>query len=97
MSFGGGDVEEVGRWLENFATSHAKREVLAAEADVEAAGDGSRYLVRVRVGERAAPPVELSVAEVAGGRGTLAWCAALAARVRDLARAAAGAGAPVSA
>jgi hypothetical protein len=40
--------------------------------------------VRPPAGE---PPMELSFGEVAQNRGQLAWCAALAQRVRALARA----------
>jgi hypothetical protein len=50
--------------------------------------------VRVRVGDGTAPPpgeppLELGYEEVAKGRGSLTWCAALAARARELAGAAA--------
>lgn len=91
--FSGGDYEEVARWLRNFVTSHAKRENLRAEAVVEAQGrrEGENYGVRLRLGEALRPPVgeapiELDYAEVARNRGSLAWCAALAERVRALAR-----------
>ncbi len=47
--------------------------------------------MRLRLGERLAPPagqppLELSYEDVAANRGSLAWCSALAARVRALAR-----------
>ena len=94
--FGGGDYGEVARWLRNFVAAHARREVLAAEAAVEAGGprEGASYGVRVRAGDGLAPPageppLELAFAEVAQGRGSLEWCAALAGRVRGLARTAA--------
>ena len=91
--FSGGDYEEVGRWLRNFVTSHAKRENVRVEAVVETEGlrEGMSYGVRLRLGERLLPPtgqapMDLSFAEVAEGRGRLAWCSALAERVRALAR-----------
>ena len=91
--FSGGDYEEVARWLRNFVTSHAKRENLRAEAVIEAEGrrEGESYGVRLWLGEALRPPVgeppiELDYAEVARNRGSLAWCAALAERVRGLAR-----------
>ena len=91
--FSGGDYEEVARWLRNFATSHAKRERLRAEAVVETAGerDGTSYGVRLRLGEALHPasgeaPIELSYDEVARNRGQLAWCATLAERIRALVR-----------
>jgi len=91
--FSGGDYEEVARWLRNFVTSHAKRENLRAEAVVEPEGprEGERYGVRLRLGETWSPPIEeapldLSYEVVAKNRGELAWCAALAERIRALAR-----------
>jgi hypothetical protein len=91
--FSGGDYDEVARWLRNFVTSHAKRENLRAEAVVETEGprEGKSYDVRLRLGEALRPPleqapIELSFDEVARNRGQLAWCAALAGRIRALAR-----------
>src|SRR5262245_53028661 len=91
--FSGGDYDEVGRWLRNFVTSHAKRESLRAEAVVESEGEreGSSYGVRLRLGEALHPPIgqapiELSYAEVEKNRGQLAWCSALAERIRALVR-----------
>ena len=91
--FSGGDYDEVARWLRNFVTSHAKRESLRAEALVETEGDreGASYGVRVRLGEALVPPagkppMELSYGDVARQRGELAWCAALAERIRALVR-----------
>ncbi len=91
--FSGGDYEEVGRWLGNFVTSHAKRENVRVEAVVEPEGprEGKSYRIRLRLGERLLPPpeeapIELSYPEAAEGRGRLAWCGALAERVRALAR-----------
>jgi len=85
--FSGGDYHEVARWLENFATSHAKRENLSAECalDTEGAREEKSYGLRVRVGERLSPEIELAFDEVASRRGSLAWCQALAERVRGLA------------
>jgi hypothetical protein len=91
--FSGGSYEDVARWLANFVRSHAKREDLRVEAVLEAAGprEGASYGVRLRLGERLLPlpdqpPLELPYREVADNRGSLAWCGALAARVRALAR-----------
>ena len=91
--FSGGDYEEVRRWLGNFVASHAKRENLRVEAGIEAEGrrEGESYGVRLRLGDAqrpasAEPPLELAYREVAERRGELAWCAALADRVRALAR-----------
>jgi hypothetical protein len=91
--FAGGDYEEVGRWLRNFMMSHAKREDPRLEVVIETEGarQGKSYGVRLRLGEAVVPPagqkpIELSHEEVASGRGSLAWCSALAARVRSLAR-----------
>jgi hypothetical protein len=91
--FSGGDYDEVARWLKNFVTSHAKREDLRAEAAVDTEGprEGKTYGLRVRLGEALFPsaneaPIELSFDEVARNRGQLAWCAALAERIRALAR-----------
>jgi hypothetical protein len=91
--FSGGDYEEVARWLRNFVTSHAKRENLHVEAVLETEGprEGKSYGVRLQLGERLYPPadeaaIELPFEEVARNRGSLAWCTALADRVRALAR-----------
>jgi len=91
--FSGGDYDEVGRWLANFVLSHAKREHPRIEAVMQAEGprEGRSYGVRLRLGERVLPPpgaepVELAFAEVRDQRGAMAWCQALAARVRGLAR-----------
>jgi hypothetical protein len=85
--FSGGDYHEVARWLENFATSHAKRENLRAECalDTEGPREGKSYGLRVRVGERLSSEIELAFDEVASRRGSMAWCQALAERVRGLA------------
>ena len=84
--FSGGDYQEVARWLENFATSHAKRQDLRAEVllDTEGPREGTSYGLRVRLGERFSSEIELQFADVAANRGSLAWCQALADRVRGL-------------
>jgi hypothetical protein len=86
--FSGGDYEEVGRWLWNFLTSHAKRENPRIEIERDPAPDreGVSYGARLRLGDRVSALIELDFKDVADRRGNLAWCAALAARVRALAR-----------
>src|SRR3979490_1873625 len=92
--FSGGDYQEVARWLENFATSHAKREDLRAECvlDTEGAREGRSYGLRVRVGEHLSSEIELPFAEGASNRGGRAWARALADRVRGLVRETVGPG-----
>lgn len=89
----GGSYEEVGRWLWNFATSHAKRESPRVEAVVETPEEreGKPYGVRLSLGDRFLPPLneppaEFAYAEVAEGKASFAWCEALAKRVRGWAR-----------
>jgi hypothetical protein len=84
--FSGGDYHEVARWFENFATSHAKRQDLRAEVvlDTEGPREGTSYGLRVRLGERLSSEIELQFVDVAANRGSLAWCQALADRVRGL-------------
>ena len=86
--FSGGDYHEVARWLENFATSHAKREDLRAECALDTGGDreGTSYALRVKVGERLSSEIALAFDDVAAGRGSMAWCRSLADRVRGLVR-----------
>jgi len=86
--FSGGSYEEVARWLENFLISHAKRENVHAEIELDAGEtrEGISYAARVRLDGRTTPPIELDYAEVADKRGSLAWCAALAARIRAVVR-----------
>ena len=92
--FTGGDYREVARWLENFATSHAKREDLRAECilDTDAHREGRSYGLRLNVAGRLSAGIELQFADVAAGRGSMAWCRSLADHVRGLARDAAGRG-----
>ena len=84
--FSGGDYHEVAKWLENFATSHAKRENLRAECVLNTDGPraGTSYGLRVRVADRLSSEIELPFADVAAGRGGMAWCQSLADRVRGL-------------
>ena len=85
--FSGGDFREVERWLLNFLNSHAKRESPRIEAELETDdADQTRYVVRLRLGQRWSPRVELDFTTVADTRGSLEWCDALAARVRGWAR-----------
>jgi hypothetical protein len=86
--FSGGTYDEVARWLHNFLTSHAKRENVHAEVELEAGEkrEGTSYGARVRLGERRSPVIEFDYAEVARDRGTLEWCATLAARTRAVVR-----------
>lgn len=90
---GGGGYAEVGRWVRNFVVSHAKRENLWVEAIIDTGGprEGQSYGVRLVLGERVAPPpdrppLEISFAEAARERGSLAWCQSMAERIRALAR-----------
>jgi hypothetical protein len=97
MAFSGGSYAEVARWLQNFLTSHAKRQDPRAEVELEVGDDreGQSYAARFRLGERISEPVEYAFREVADQRGSLAWCQATAERtrasVRQLTTSAAGA------
>jgi hypothetical protein len=86
--FSGGTYDEVARWIWNFLTSHAKRENVRAEVEVEAGDEreGKSYGARVRLAERVSGPIEFSYPEVAQNRGSLQWCANLAARIREVVR-----------
>src|SRR5262245_23720511 len=86
--FSGGSYDDVSRWLRNFLTAHSNRDVAGMEVVLATGGDvdGRAYGAGVRFGERLGEPMTVEYREVADNRGTLAWCAALAARVRDLAR-----------
>jgi hypothetical protein len=82
--FSGGSYEEVKRWLRMFLNSHAKREDPRVEAvlDDDDAREGRSYGARLRLGPHCTGLMEFDYPEVAQHRGELAWCAALAARVR---------------
>ena len=86
--FSGGTYDEVARWLANFLTSHAKRENVHAEVELDAGDEreGKSYGVRLRLGERLSSLIDFDYAEVARNRGTLEWCATLAARTRAVVR-----------
>jgi len=94
--FSGGSYDEVERWLLVFLTSHAKREhpriEVVLDEDHALQLQGRAYRARLRFGDRLSEPLELDFTDVADHRGTLAWCAALAARTRALARSLLGAG-----
>jgi len=86
--FSGGSYDEVARWVRNFLASHAKRENPRAEVELEAGDEreGKSYAARVRVGSRVSALIDLAYPEVAKNRGSLQWCAELAARVRGVVR-----------
>ena len=86
--FSGGGYEEVGRWLWNFLTSHAKREHARIEVVLDDAPEreGVSYGARLRFGDRVSTLMEFDFKEVAERRENLAWCADLAARTRARAR-----------
>jgi hypothetical protein len=86
--FSGGTYQEVARWLRNFLTAHAKRVDPRVEISLEDDDhrEGKSYGVRLRLGQRLGPVLELSFREVADNRGSLAWCTRLAERTRQLAR-----------
>ena len=92
MSFSGGSYDDVARWLQNFLTSHAKRENFHAEAEVDTSDEreGKNYGTRLRLRDQQSALVELDYRTVADRRGELEWCRELAERtrqaVRDLAR-----------
>ena len=74
------------RWLWNLAESHAKRENLHAEVLLDRVGprEGKTYGLRVRIGDGLSSEIELAYPEVRDRRGSLAWCQALAERIRGL-------------
>lgn len=76
--------DEIAAWLRGFATSHVKRDDPRWEVTVAApaAGAEGRYTIRVIRSGREAAPLELTYTEVVEGRTRLAWCEALAARLR---------------
>ena len=87
--FSGGSYREVARWLWNFLTAHAKRVDPRFEVELESGDEreGKSYGARLRLGPQVSPVVEFDYREVADNRGSLAWCSALAARMRELTRA----------
>ena len=88
MSFSGGSYEEVARWLHNFLTSHAKRENLHAEVELESGDEreGKSYGARVRVGGHFSDTLEFDYGTVGAHRGELQWCRDLAERTRQVVR-----------
>jgi hypothetical protein len=86
--FSGGSYDEVKRWLLMFLNSHAKRENPRVEAvlDDDDAREGRSYGAWLRFGPHGSRLMEFDYQEVAQHRGELAWCAALAERVRREAR-----------
>ena len=86
--FSGGTYDEVARWLRNFLTSHAKRENVRAEVELEAGEEreGKSYAARVRLGGKLATPIEFDFADVAQHRENLEWCSTHAGRVREVVR-----------
>jgi hypothetical protein len=87
--FSGGTYEEVGRWLWNFLTSHAKRETPRAEVILDAGAEGGSgsYRARFRLGNELSSVSEVDYREVADNRGNLAWCRAWADKARAQVRA----------
>src|SRR5688572_16311287 len=87
--FSGGSYEDVERWVRMFVNSHAKREHPRIEAAVDADDEreGKSYGVRLVLDGRTSDVMELDYRDVADHRGALAWCAALAERIREQARA----------
>ena len=86
--FSGGSYEDVARWLGNFLTSHAKRENVHAEVELDTGEErqGASYGARVWLGGKVSAPMEFEFSEVAQNRGSLKWCADLAARIREVVR-----------
>jgi hypothetical protein len=88
MSFAGGSYEEVGRWLENFLTSHAKREDPRVEIFLDAGDErqGRSYGARLQFLDRLSPSWDLDYKDVADNRGSLAWGRGMAEQIRARAR-----------
>jgi hypothetical protein len=86
--FSGGSYDDVARWLHNFATSHAKRENLHAEVELESDDEreGKSYGVQIRLGDHVSELTEFDYKTVADHRGELQWCRELAERVRHIVR-----------
>jgi hypothetical protein len=98
MGFSGGTYEEVGRWLWNFLTSHAKRADPRIEVELEHGDEreGRSYAARLTFGGRSTPLMEFDYKDVADNRGSLAWGRALAERTQQLAREHLLSGAPLT-
>jgi len=86
--FSGGTYPEVARWLWNFLTAHAKRVDPRFEVEVDADDEreGTSYGARLRFLHHRGPTLEFEFREVADNRGSLAWCSALAERIKSAAR-----------
>jgi hypothetical protein len=82
--FSGGSYSEVGRWLANFLTAHAKRENPRAEVTLDAGDERVErsYGVRFRVGRRLGSVIDLDYRDAADHRENLTWCRTLADRAR---------------
>ena len=82
--FSGGEYDEVARWLRNFVASHAKRENLRVEPEVDTEGprEGQSYGVRLRLGAALSRPSSSPSptwrATAAASRGARSWPAACA-------------------
>jgi len=86
--FSGGSYDDVERWLKMFLNSHAKRDDPRIEAvlDDDEKRQGRSYGAWLRLGPHSTALMEFDYQEVAQHRGELAWCAALAERIRQQAR-----------
>jgi hypothetical protein len=86
--FSGGSYEDVERWLKMFLNSHAKRDDPRIEAvlDDDEERHGRSYGAWLQLGPHSTALMEFDYQEVAQHRGELAWCAALAERIRRQAR-----------
>ena len=85
MAFSGGSYGDVERWLHNFLTSHAKREHLRAEVELESGDEreGKSYGARFRLADHFSDVIEFDYRTVAEHRGELQWCRDLAERTRQ--------------
>ena len=88
MAFSGGSYDDVARWVQNFLTSHAKREDPRAEVELESGDnrEGKSYGARIRLGEHVSELIEFEYRTVADRRGELQWCRDLAERTRHIVR-----------
>ena len=86
--FSGGTYQEVARWLWNFLIAHAKRVDPRIEVvlDAEDGREGKSYGARLSFRQRLGATIEFEFRDVADNRGSLAWCSALAERIKSLAR-----------